>query len=85
MWSTSNNVNFLGPTLNIIMPMEITDLFSTFCEMYNYSDLLWAGRSGNRILVGVRFSAPIQTGHGVHPASCTIGTGSFPGVKAAGA
>jgi hypothetical protein len=30
-------------------------------------------------------SAPIQTGSGAHPASCTMGTGSFPGVKAAGA
>jgi hypothetical protein len=29
------------------------------------------------------FSAPIQTGSGAHPASCTMGTGSFPGVKAA--
>jgi len=28
-----------------------------------------------------RFSASIQTGPGAHPASCTIGTGSFPGVK----
>ena len=28
-----------------------------------------------------RFSAPAQTGPGVHPASCTMGTGSFPGVK----
>ena len=28
-----------------------------------------------------RFSAPVQTGLGVHPASCTMGTGSFPGVK----
>ena len=24
---------------------------------------------------------PIQTGPGAHPASCTVGTGSFPGVK----
>jgi len=23
---------------------------------------------------------PIQTGPGAHPASCTMGTGSFPGV-----
>ena len=30
---------------------------------------------------GARFSAPVQTGLGAHPASCTIGTGSFPGVK----
>ena len=27
------------------------------------------------------FSAPVQTGPGVHPASCTKGTGSFPGIK----
>jgi hypothetical protein len=33
------------------------------------------------MLVGARFSAPVQTGSGAHPASCTMGTGSFPGVK----
>ena len=27
------------------------------------------------------FSATVQTGPGVHPASCTMGTGSFQGVK----
>jgi len=30
---------------------------------------------------GARFSAPVQTGRGAHPASYTMGTGSFPGVK----
>jgi hypothetical protein len=30
---------------------------------------------------GPRFSAPVQTGPGVRAASCTMGTGSFPGVK----
>jgi len=30
---------------------------------------------------GARFSDPVQTGPGVHPASCTMGTGSFQGVK----
>ena len=30
---------------------------------------------------GRDFSAPVQTGPGAHPASCTIGTRSFPGVK----
>jgi hypothetical protein len=39
------------------------------------------GRSGDRIPVGARFSAPVQTGPWAHPASCTMGTGSFPGVK----
>ena len=27
---------------------------------------------------GARFSVPVQTGPGAHPASCTVGTGSFP-------
>jgi hypothetical protein len=30
---------------------------------------------------GARFSAPVQTGPGSHPASCTSCNGSFPGVK----
>ena len=34
-----------------------------------YSDSLQAGRSGDRILVGVRFSTPVQTSPGAHPAS----------------
>ena len=28
-----------------------------------------------------RFSAPVQIGPGAHPASCTMGTGSFLGIK----
>ena len=42
---------------------------------------LRAGRSGDRIPVGTRFSAPVQTVPGSHTASCTMGTGSFPEVK----
>jgi hypothetical protein len=30
---------------------------------------------------GARFSAPVQTGPGAHPASCTMGTGSLSGVE----
>ena len=30
---------------------------------------------------GARFSASVQTGPGAYPASYTMGTGSFPGVK----
>jgi len=28
-----------------------------------------------------RFSAPVQTGPGAHPASYTMGTETFPGIK----
>jgi hypothetical protein len=37
---------------------------------------VWGSNSG-----GARFSAPVQTGPGTHPASCTMGTGSFLGVE----
>ena len=43
--------------------------------------LVRAGRSGIQIPVVARVSAPVQTGPGAHPASCTMGNGSFQGVK----
>jgi len=46
-----------------------------------YSDLLRAGRFRDRIPLGSRFPATVQTGPGAHPAYCTMGTGSFLGVK----
>ena len=53
-------------------------------KCYTGFDWLRAGRSGNRNPVKARFSAPVQTGTGAHPASCTMGTVSFPGVKRPG-
>ena len=41
-----------------------------------YSDSIRIGRSGDRIPVEARFSAPVQTGPGAYPASRTIGIGS---------
>ena len=41
---------------------------------------LRAGRSGIESRCGRDFP-PVQTGPGAHPASCKMGTGSFPGVK----
>ena len=38
----------------------------------------------DRIMVGVIFSASIQTGPGAHTASYTMGSVSFPGVKRPG-
>jgi len=45
---------------------------------------LRAGRSGIESPWGRDFP-PVQNGPGAHPASCTMGTGSFPGVEAVGA
>jgi hypothetical protein len=33
---------------------------------------------------GARFFAPVQTGPGAHPTSCTMGTGSFAGLNRPG-
>jgi hypothetical protein len=44
----------------------------------------WKGEvlsTGDRIPVGARFSAPVLTDPGAHPASCTMGTVSFQGVE----
>jgi hypothetical protein len=68
------------------LPKNMTCLhvFMLFVNVGRDSDSLRAGRSGDRIPVEVRFSALVQTGPGAHPASYTMGTGSFPGGKAAG-
>ena len=42
------------------------------------------GQSGDRIPVEARFSAPVQTGPEAHPASRTMGTGSYQRVKRPG-
>jgi len=49
-------------------------------QLSRYSDWLRSGRSGIESRWGRDFP-PFQTGPGAHPASCEIGTGSFPGVK----
>jgi hypothetical protein len=42
---------------------------------------LCVGRFGDRIPVVAKFSAPVQTGLGAHPPSCTMGTVYLPEVK----
>jgi len=68
-----NKVNYIQCNLKLIMSSIILSV--------RYSDSLWVERSGDRIPVGSRFSLPVQFDSGAHPASCTMGTGSFPGVK----
>jgi hypothetical protein len=50
-------------------------------ETESHSCGTWSVFSSNRIPVGARYSAPVQTGPGAYPASYTMGTGSFPRVK----
>ena len=71
------------------LDIKISDFFSFFLSSVTIIEkylklVLRAGRSGDRIPVGARFSAPAQTGPGAYPAPCTMGTGSFPGVKRPG-
>jgi len=53
-------------------------------QLSRFGDSLRDGRSGDRVAVEARFSALVQTGPAAHPASYTMGTGSFPGVKRLG-
>ena len=46
-------------------------------ERSRYSDLLQAGRFGDRMPLGARFSAHVQTGLGTLPASCAVRTVSL--------
>jgi len=64
--------------LNIFYTCNINSLWARYLS--RYSDWLRAGRSGIESQWGRDFP-PVQTGPGAHPASCTIGTGSFPGLK----
>jgi hypothetical protein len=59
-------------------------LMKFYIYLSRYSDWLRAGRSGDRIPMEARFSAPVQTGPGAHPASYTMVTVFFPGVKRLG-
>jgi hypothetical protein len=50
-------------------------------EFGRYRERLRLGQSGDLIPEGAIFFAHIQTGPGNQPASCTMGPGSFSGVK----
>jgi hypothetical protein len=63
---------------------ETNSLFGGRDSSVGIATELRAGRSGDRIPLWSRFFSHVQTGPGAHPASCTMGTGFFPGVKRPG-
>jgi hypothetical protein len=71
----------LWPThvLYTVTDQDVPSVTTSYDTLHHDSDSLRAGRSGDRIPVMARFSAPIQTGAGAHPAFYTMGTGSFRG------
>jgi len=76
-----------GPIFSLMKATYV--LAETYSCFYTYdrscvTDSLRAGRSGDRISVGARFSEPVQTVPGANPAFYTMGNGSFPGVKRPG-
>jgi hypothetical protein len=71
--------------LHLYSPLGLHGLVKGELYIYCCSKFrLRAGLSGDRIPVGAKFSAPVKTGPEDHPASYTMGTGSFPWVKQPG-
>ena len=82
---TSNSWNPQGlsrPVMGLLLLLLLDVTWKP--EQLSRYDSLRVGRSGDRIQGGERFSTPVQTGSGDHPASYTMGTGSFQGVMRPG-
>jgi hypothetical protein len=82
----SNIFAFAHTLLEMIInsALMLNLLFCTIPNFLRFYSILITGRSWVRIPVGARFSAPVKTGPEAHPASYTMGTGSFPGVERSG-
>jgi hypothetical protein len=77
--STKVTSNFSVPSKNVFYENISRQCGPGYLSLY--SDWLRTGRSGDRNPVEASFLALFQTGPGTHPASCTMGTASFPGVE----
>jgi hypothetical protein len=77
--------NLPGGNLNVIEIKTEALIFpvTAFGLVINAEQTKYMG-AGITQSVGARFFAHVQTGPGAHPASCTVNTGSFPGVKRPG-
>ena len=72
-----------------LQPSHITDIFltpvtSTYTSAVGIATCYGLDGPWIESWWGARYSAPVQSGPGAHPATCTMGTGSLPGVKRPG-
>jgi hypothetical protein len=68
----------------IVIIIIIIIMCSFFCRLGSSVGIATeprAGRSGDRIPLGARFSAPVQSEPEAQPASCTMVKGYFPGLE----
>jgi hypothetical protein len=72
-----SKVHYLIKKSSTLVPVLKQINYSTPGEISWYIKSIWAGRSGDRIPVEARFSAPFYTVPGAHPASCKICSGSL--------
>jgi hypothetical protein len=92
--TNNNHMKYLNRmAVEILKHQNFSDQNQTYmsCISTLYTNTIWLGSSvgiaTGYVLdgpVGARFFAHVQTGPGAHPASCTMGTKSFPGVKRLG-
>ena len=57
----------------VCLSTVVTSIYLLMVCCTRYSDSLPAGQCGDRIPVEATFSAPVQTGYGVHPFSYEVG------------
>ena len=81
------NAKSASPVRNVLISIHVMPIFlHTYTGCAPDSSISIATGYGlNGIAIEsrceARFSAPVQTDPGAHPASCKMSTGSFPGVK----
>ena len=67
-WPRTSMVSDHGLSVPLFGPKLEVNIECMWTEIAQYSDSLGAGRSGDRNSLVARFSAPVQTGPGAHPA-----------------